>query len=357
MGQTMTPLLTDRTTIETDLTCGQKRFWYKHAAGRGIVPAKEAGYFRIGREVHHDMSRLAEGQQGVVEDAWAALPPTDAGATALEPAWRRVGWLIAAQEWFMPVLMRDRKVAMVERELVLDRGPLWIASTADLVLEFTTGPYQGQLEVIDYKTTPDAGWKWQLHWPYAIQMHLQIKAVEEETGQSAAYARVIGLLKGRENYGRLHHPYVWGYTDQKGDLFREYRTGLSASPLWNHFATLDDYRAYVLALGPETGLGQFPSSHPIFYNDRLVTRVVNQTLYREYDVKRALAGDAAHDEVFRMSTHECRPSFGDACPYLAACHNAEVNLDPIASGLYVARTPHHDIELIHEQETDDGEDA
>lgn len=342
----MTPLLTDRTTIETDWTCGQKRFWYKHAGGTGIVPTVEASYYAEGRAVHEDMARAFQGDQQVPEDLWAALPPREAGQVALEPAWRRLGWAIAAREWWTKAALTDRVVRLVETELVLDRGDLWVASTADAVLEITAGAYAGQLEVIDFKSTRDAGIKWQLHWPYAVQMHLQIKAVEEELQQPVAWLRVVGLMKGQERYGRLYHPYVYAYRNSDGTLFNDYRTGLEAAPVWEHFDSLDSYRAYVLGLGIDTGMAQFPSSHPVFLNQRLLDGLIAERQIRERQVRDGMAVGAPLNAIFESRFHECRPAFGDQCPYLAACHNAEVNANPIGSGLYVPRTPHHELETM-----------
>ncbi len=340
------PLLTDRTTIETDWTCAMKRWWYKHHGGTGIVPASEPRYFAEGRAVHEDMAAVLTGDQQVPERLWAAMPTRDAGQLALEPAWRRLGWAIAARQWWVPATLTDRKVRLVETELILDRSPLWVASTADAVLEIEAGAYAGQLEVIDFKSTRDAGQNWQLHWPYAVQMHLQIKAVEEELKQPVAWLRVVGLMKGQERYGRVYHPYVYAYRNADGKLFNDYATGREAAPMWEHFETLDQYTNYVVGLGPDVGMAQFPSSHPIFLNQRLLDELVQERTEREQQVAQGLEQDWPPGVLFPHAFHECRPAFGSECPYLAACHNAEVNRDPVGSGLYVPRTPHHDLERL-----------
>jgi hypothetical protein len=49
---------------------------------------------------------------------------------------------------------------------------------------------------------------------------------------------------------------------------------------------------------------------------------------------------------FPQIEKNCEPPFGDACPYRSACWVASINTDPIKSGLYVERVPHHEIEIM-----------
>src|SRR3990167_7656298 len=94
------PLLTDRTTIETDWECGMKRWWYKEEGGTGIVPKEEAVWFRQGRDYHNDFADLAESADPLhsAVELIASLEEKIRGTTdqlAQEELTRRAGWIAA----------------------------------------------------------------------------------------------------------------------------------------------------------------------------------------------------------------------------------------------------------------------
>ncbi|TFH63978.1 MAG: hypothetical protein E4G90_09040, partial [Gemmatimonadales bacterium] len=131
-------LITDRTSIETDWTCGMKYWWYKCEGGTGIVPAKEPIYYRLGRRAHLDLAMLAEGQTlEAVANSHVAddlMPPVGADMGDKETYARQWGWDVAFSRWFWPLFSAEWDVVGVEQEMILDRDPLWIAFTADLIL-------------------------------------------------------------------------------------------------------------------------------------------------------------------------------------------------------------------------------
>ena len=71
----------------------------------------------------------------------------------------------------------------------------------------------------------------------------------------------------------------------------------------------------------------------------IATRVRREEEYERYQAQ------CETDPAFRATIYEqnfeaCRPSFGDECGYLAACHNAEVNRDPVGSRIYRLKEVH-----------------
>ncbi len=337
----MAPLLTDRTTIVTDWKCRRKRWWYKDYLEKGIVPVEEAAALKAGRFTHEDLANLVSGMplDGVLANMGEA--PLD-DSLLLEPWLRRRGWAVAFYRYLLPKLQDQYEFLKVEHELILDRGDLWVAGTPDALARDKTDK---RLVKIDWKSVGMLGRGWVTHWRYAVQQMLNAKAVEEEIGEPIKYSLIIGLVKGQERDGKLRHPYVWAYSDGErwsGDWKRDWDLRLTSE-------YEGGVERWVEALGEEKGLEQFPFSAPIFQDERLLSKLIKQRKWREQEVKdhRAAAqtDEEIRDRYWPHNFEECRPVFGDPCPYQAVCHNAAIEADPIGSGLYVPRTPHHDVEL------------
>lgn len=336
-------MLTDRTTIETDWECGMKRWWYKMEGGTGMVPVDEAPYYEQGRILHHHLATLLEGTPLATVLEGVGPPPLE-DLPALEVWSRLVGWLVAFHDYLLPRWRERYDVVMVEKELILDRTPLWVATTADVVLR---DKEDNRLVVVDWKTVGMMGKSWIEHWPYAVQMHLNTLAVAEELGETPKYAQVVGLLKGQDRDGKLSHPYVWAYSDGEDHWQTNYYAKYPKRLVVEYPGGVE---AWVRYLGEEVALAQFPHSAPIIIDPRMVAELIEDRTSREsvvaMDTERSRTNWAYRRLRFEQRFKGCRPSFGSPCPYLAACHNGEVNRDPLGSGLFVARTPHHDVERI-----------
>lgn len=331
--------LTDRTTITTDQECGEKRRWYKEEGGKGIVPLKEPIYYAQGSQLHHDLasSLLGVSIDGILTSIeW----PSEATFEVKEPISRRIGMIMAFDKWVKPILLKDREVVMVEKELILDRSPLQIACTADAVLG---EPDRADLECLDFKSVAILGKGWFDHWRYAIQLHINMAAIEEELGRPCRRARIIGWFKGKEEGALLRHPYVYGYSDGLNGWSGDWKRDWTLRPVWeyNGASPIESIRNWVDLLGEEVALNQFPFSAPVGFDPRLLDICVHERTEREREIALGVAR-------FEHSFERCRPTIGAVCPYLEACHNASIEADPIGSGLYVPRTPHHEVELIHE---------
>lgn len=334
----LTPILTDRTSEEVDEVCGRKYWWYKLYNGKGIVPNEEQVFLTDGKAIHEDLAMYAQGR--TTDEVLAAIPKPDTeDQPTMERYSRRVGWAIAFGSYVEPFLRSFGQEVMCEGEIVLDRSPLWVAVTPDRVQR----RHGGGLVYREYKSARTMGRDWQQHWQYAIQLHLGLAALEEEFNEPIEYGQVLGLNKGYEKDGRLNHPYVWGY--RKGDQWQpEYKWGWDHAPVWEYPGGMCEW---VERCGPEVADKQFGWSAPVMLDRRLLDNWVWQRVARHNRISSAIKGEANFNEVFDQRLIQCRPSYpGPACPYLAACHNYSVNQDPIKSGMYVERTPHHDLELI-----------
>lgn len=340
----MTPLIVDRTSIEVDWECGMKYWWYKYAQGGGVVPAQTEEYFEVGRDIHTDTEGFPKGMHW--SEILATLPTFEScegDQFKLEQLARRRGWIIAFGHIIWPYITEHFTVYAIEKDLIFDRSPLWVQVKPDLLLE---SKKTGELVYIEYKSSATIGPKFALHWPTAIQMHLGIKAAEEDCGRKVSYGHVIGFDKGGWR-GRLVHPFVWGYRSEKGEVKAKYTYGWDHYPAWEY----EDHTKWVTDLcGEEVMREQFCWSEPIFYDERLIENVVKRRLAREKELA-LLAPQCEENEelrnlTFEMRTTKCQPTFGSPCAYKACCFNATVGADPLKSGMYVKRVPHHELDLI-----------
>jgi hypothetical protein len=358
--------LTDRSAAETDDTCGMKFWWNRLEGNRGIVPKEDQLPLLIGRETHSDLEAITrmdseelspEGLEAVTGEILDHLTLADRqNQKLMEMVYRRLGWLVGFALYIEPKIRKRYETVGVEKEIILDRSPLWVAVTPDRVLRDKT---DGHLEYLEYKTTISASQKWLNSWIYQIQLHIGLAALSEELGEKIQFAQIMGLMKGNsgwgdavEKQGRLHHPYVWGYYngDTKAwtwDYNQARASNWSPLPVWEYEGGIVKW---VQLAGLEVALQQFPFSPPVFLNSRLLDKWVERRLSREMMI-RAVKEPARENPTlknihFPMIQSRCKPPFGDQCQYLKACWNAETNLNPLGSGDFIERVPHHEMEIV-----------
>ena len=325
-----------KTSAETDWECGMKYWWQKYHGGGGIVPVEEASYFLAGRQLHEDMEPFAKGVS--VETACdLILPlPTDATQVQLEQWSRRKGWVTAWGLYIEPYLRAFGDEVLCEDELLLCRDPLRVRTRPDRVQRRRGGG----LVYREWKTTASTRREWCEGWRYSIQLHIGLAALGEASGEKAEYGQVTGLYKGTEKDGRLVHPYVWAYF-KDGEWSHEWKRGWDHRPVWEYEG---GYIDWVTRCGKETADKMFVWSPPVGLDTRIIDRYVTRRIERLREV--ATVKDACQTDIklreehFEMRFSKCRPPYGEPCQYLAACHNASVNANPVESGLYIPRGEH-----------------
>jgi hypothetical protein len=346
--------LTDRTTATTDDKCGMRRWWYKHEGGQGIVPVAEAEALSVGKETHEDLAAIAAAEDispAAIAEAIGELlknAPSDLTQSSRERIYRRLGWIAAFALFIEPKIREEFETISIEAEHILDRDPLWVSYTPDRYLRHREGGY---LVYREYKTAKMAGPKWMQSWPFAIQLHIGLAGMEEELGEKVAYGQIMGLMKGEVREGRLRHPYVWGWHNAKsGEWTHDYNKARSAQwepmPVWEFPGGVV---AWVQRCGEAVALGQFPHSAPVFLDRRLLEDWVVRRTQREETLVEVMEECRADWQkriiYFEPRTEQCRPAYGDPCPYLLPCHNAAVRENPLACPDYTRRTPHHETEI------------
>lgn len=337
-----TVYLTDRTSIETDWECGMRYWWFKKEGGTGIEPKVKPPYFVEGAEIHRDLVEVAQDTPlaTILENipAFQAKNPTQ---IELEVASRRAGWVAAFALFQEPFIRSLGEPISVEKEFILDRNPLYVAYTPDRILK-----RDNKLRYIEYKSAGRLTGNWAVHWPYAIQLHIGLAGIEEEFRLSSSCGNVLGFYKGEQRDGRLTHPYVWAYR-RGAEWSSGYKSGFEHAPVWEY---PEGMIGWVTRLGQE-GAGKVMSwSEPVYLDRRYLESIIQRRISREAEIvqwaSQASISREVREQVFEQRTIHCRPVIGPACPYLAACFDAAVNLNPTGTGLYVKRSPHHEAEEL-----------
>jgi hypothetical protein len=351
-------LLTDRSGDATFDTCPMSFWLNRKQDGIGIVPVNEPIYFLIGRQTHEDLAFIAEAtdiRDGALEEycqeILKGISEEDKKDTPkMEMLYRRMGWMVAWALYLEPRIRERYENVGIEKEIILDRTPLWVPVTPDRVLRDRSSK---RLEYREYKTTVSASQKWLRSWFFAIQLHIGLAAIQEELEQPVSFAHIVGLMKGdKDEQGRLGHPYVWGYYNTESHEWGwEYQKCKASSwlkmPVWEFEGGIVKW---VRMLGEEVAKKQFPHSPPVPCNNRMLEEWVSSRIHRYRHIRAVEASCRSNEQAlldhFPRHQGKCNPAFGDPCAYLHACWNAETNADPIGSGLYVKRVPHHDVETV-----------
>lgn len=352
--------LTDRSAAETDDLCGMKFFWNRIAEDGGIVPSVEPEALAVGSVIHEDFALLAQMEdispaslQAVIDGLLANLTEDDRlDQKRMEILYRRLGWFAGWGLFKEPQIRAEWDTVSIENELILDRTPLWVQVTPDRLLKHRTIP--DLLKYMEYKSALSASSKWLQSWRYQIQIHTSLKAVEEEFKLKPKYAQVVGLVKGNYSYSdsRLTHPYVWGYYNATSkEWTHDYDKARGAlwekMPVWEFPEGVVEW---VQRCGVDVANNMFPSTAPIFLDERMLNNWILRRTARERQirvVKDICKTNAETREIyFESRTSKCRPAFGEPCPYIPLCWNAERARNPLGTGDFIKRTPHHDLEAI-----------
>lgn len=353
--------LEDRSGAETDDHCGMKYWWQRKSgpARKGLVPLKKELPLLIGGETHNDLATVADMEdisvdalKEVVKGLTSHLTQDDyCEQSKMELLWRRLGWLVAFALYLEPEIREKYDNVAVEDEVIYVRDPLWVPVTPDRVLR---NKITNRLEYREYKTTVSSTQKWLHSWFYAIQLHLGLVAMSEELEEKVHFAQIMGLMKGYESQSdhRLVHPYVWGWYNHQLDKWScDYTLSRGKDwvpmPVWEYPGGIVEW---VRFCGPDVAKGQFPHSPPVFLNQRMLDLWTVRRLARQRQIRQVEEAAYLDEKIrvtyFEMKTGQCRPAFGDPCPYLPLCWNAEANANPLGSGDFIVREPHHDVEIV-----------
>lgn len=388
-------ILYDRSGVTLDWKCPRAHFWNRIFAGRGISPTGVDEDLLLGIILHDAIAQtLTSGGSPAVLDAQAVAggqrillamqghPPVraevpDLERYALERAALCEGFIRGWWRYLWPRLQLQYKVEAVESEQFFIREGTKMQTKPDFLLTEMASELLGYME---WKTTAINSAGWFDAWNYAAQLHSGGAAVKQTSGKTVDFALVQGLYKGVYQDGWQHSPfcYCWVSEAQKKDFDQPFTdmiydeaNNLLLSPIyrrgarWSRVPTWEMPHGlawWVEQMPAEILQRQFPTTPPIFLNEEVATEFFDQTIPRVLEIDRARkafaeiskdfnegiislneaneASEAILRKRFPKHTDQCSPAIGRRCAYWRCCHSP-IGSDPIGSGYYEKRTPHH----------------
>lgn len=369
---------TDRSRYMAGWSCEWRRLLGYHAFDTGISPASVSTPLATGVYTHQALELLLKSQASSKEEVTAVIAPAltayreYAAGTDL-PVDEQValveGMTHAYARIVLPWMRENFKVIAIEQEeqtkYPSDEAPLidWM-SRPDFVTEHLQ---TGAIAIHDFKTSGswsesrDVG-----EYADSVQMMMNADAVERRLGKPVSYYYIHILLKGND-YAQspLIYPYYrpgipaiqkpdlkayYKYQDANGG-FHNIGRGYTRMPVWQSMPVAD----WVWDMSAEDCAKQTILIGPYPVVRRKIERFVAGALGNELHWQQRLRGlnwERWEETAFQREldhkfprTYQCY-TYGTRCSFYALCHQHDGWKDPIGSGLYEERTPHHTTEEV-----------
>lgn len=338
----------DRSRIERDWTCPRSRYWSTEYEGRGIAPVSGAVELEFGKAVAGALEEFFTGDSylaNIYFDLNTDLNQLPVGSETQRREYLALGeGLVRGYlERIWPRWERQYKVIGVEVEcsLPIPGTDTEIMVRPDLVVE---DKETGAVYYVEHKTSSAKTEQFITHWSGQAQMHLGVAALERKLGRPVAGVIVQGMLKGYIQRDTRYSPFANVYV-RDGDIRYEYTRGYDRRGVWNIEGGVE---RIVRDMPPEVLNKQFPCTPPIVVRGDIVESLLKQQMWRETDITFAHSNGVELcpnlDKVYPQHLTSCDPMIGHPCPFKAACFNPSVRRDPVRSGLYGWREPHHEPE-------------
>lgn len=362
--------LTDRSRMVAYRNCPRLRYLRYHAEGSGLERKAASLPLVTGQAVHTALAQILRGDapEDAIVSAWtqymdevtsrgvqasgihdAFLAEQRALLEGLVWAWNRVR---------LPAIRAEYDLVSVERDMLWTMGTQDGVTVVDMVKcdALVRRRSDGTLFYLEFKTTTQGGDEWIKQWEHNSQLLINTVAVEELLGERLGGVLIEGLLKGRRAPERLRHSpfrgrvlqqsalcYAYAQTDSLGG--RHYSLDY-VSPKWERIAVwteVDARRWTHDVMTTEQCAALFVPCPPIRPRNELLARHRAQMLHQESAIARMLPS-ADLDRDFPMNDDHCYRYWGNPCEMEELCFNAAIAQDPLGSGLYQRRRPHHELE-------------
>lgn len=392
------PILFDRSRIVARCECPRLRFLNYHMGGTGIERVKLALPLVNGIHVHaaiadvlmwypqisldHIVTKHLTAYQAEVTER-GIQTDDDPELLVKEQSALIEGLIRGWVKLRLPRLLEEYEVVSVEEEMQWEMAPGLIQMLRlDGLLRHKVTKL---LFILELKTVGMPGYQWQQGWEKNIQFMSYTQAVREITGEECGGVIVEGLVKGtrrRETAASSpfcganlqNSPFCYAYAMKfKGStevmLSTAWSRGAEKVLVTNHVPM----KAWVEELHSEGELEkQFVSVPPISPLPEQILRWRRQTIAAETRFAMALSDVQYTEDVLRIQTaagcepeviekaraileekldfhfpqHDthCNRYFG-SCSFADVCFEPNIGEDPLGSGLYKKRDPHHTSEI------------
>lgn len=365
----------DRSRIVTYQDCPRRRWWNYHFEGKGIERRQTALPLVTGIAVHQALEGLLKGgdPEAVIKEAVGSYRLAVA-ARGLQHGIKPEEWFRKEQCWMLECVMRawhrHRLPKILDEYEILDIEKEFVNPTLHPLIDHNIrldatmrNKETGGIEILEFKTASFASGDWQAQWERNVQILANTQGLEVIYGERCEGVKIEGLVIGQRKVDdgknslfqgkKIRYTpycYAWRSEDQFGNTVydREYRAGKA----WKKVAIYDEPD-----MTPEKWVADFtdkeldqlfvpvPSIRPV---PREMQRWKRQTVAQELKIwegVQAFEGtvnpELVLDTYFPQHIGSCK-KYGSACPFEDACFDEGIGEDPIGSGLYQERNPHHE---------------
>lgn len=265
------------------------------------------------------------------------------------------GMILGWAKIILPQLKSMGKLYAVEKEVTLIEGDLCMMTQPDVLIE----PHDSdELIYVEWKTTKQPSPGWFMHWTTAPQFMAAALAVQQTLNKNVGLYQVIGLVKGDYRDLWQHSPFCWGWRYQlpNGEFDYSWAWETARKKGWERFQiSPDEIEWWVENMPQDILIKQFPQTLPLPIAEHQTQAFRRQMFHRErmiWAAKELLDSgvlgpeDEQHtlDEIFPQHFANCNPVMGRACWAHELCWQPQVARDPIASGKFLWRVSHHELE-------------
>lgn len=348
-----------RTFWEVDQRCRRARYWLTEYEGRGIEPLTSAYELEFGTIVHAAVAAMLGEATASIDDivglALRDLEPLlveRLEESQLEQRATLEGLLRGFDAVVRPHVLQQYDVLCVEQEVSYDHHGVTLGSKPDTLVRSKA---TGECIYIEWKTTRNTDDRWLQSWHRSPQLVAGAYGAAAQLGVTIDHAYVVGLYKGYEYKGSWSSPWCypwrklsdiggWQWASQRPQSWK----GWEKIPAW----LLDGGVKEWVSLMPEAELQRlFVWSDAIAVDPALAESWLRQSAMREIQIaetryalaqlERPEARRAYMDAMYPQNFTMCQPAYGFTCPYVDACWLAHVGADPVGSGGFKWRVPHH----------------
>lgn len=366
------PTLTDRSRMAAMFDCPRLRWNRYHAEGTGLTAKSEKLALVAGNWLHQGIESLFGGEGidraiEVAHDRWWELVESCQDTPHFVPEQRALleGLLRCWAIERLPKIREEFDLVLAEQELIWPMAPdIHDMLRVDALLRRRSG---GGLYYLEVKSTSTGGDRWAASWQRHSQLLANVQAIEETLGERCEGVMIEGIVKGRRAKDRDSRSpmfeekvqqsplcYMW-INEATGEESAEYQRAKDwrKVPTWEHLPIAE----WVSKLSPEVRAKQFSPVPPITPQRAQLVRFRRQAVAQERLVAQAiewLGSEEARDPerrefimdtCFPLNDNHCRRFLDYPCEFEALCFTPEIEADPLGSGLYERRVPHHPAEL------------
>jgi hypothetical protein len=319
----------DSSRVALDDTCPKARYWGYEYQGRGLE----------GVEPNPDLAFGLGVANGIEQLRTTGVPPSgitdDAGIL-------QQGLLQAYATRIWPAWLKEFELIGTEVEVGIQLAPdLYYMARPDAIIRRRA---DGAVFVLSDKTTSLNPESFVRIWDKAAQNHMECAAVEQTLGLTVQGFYTQGWYKGYKKDKTIYSPlcYAWCKQGQLGMVADKWSEKyVYGSPRRRIDEFVGGVAGWIKQLSQETITGQFPVAGPISVRRDLVETFSRQVIERECEI--VIGATASFPQRFQHCDEFSK--FRRPCAFKECCWAPTVGRDPLGSGLFRLRMPHHAPEL------------